>query len=111
MEPTIEKAFEIADYMSNLVGQKRILQEDFEQTLYVYINGGTFKATRELISFISNLDTESYIIVDENKIPIFIEELSLFLDKLKAKHTEAVNLYFTRYESLLKNKNFENLLT
>lgn len=110
MEPQVEKAFEIANFMTTLASQKRILKEDYEQTLLCYHNGGTFKATRELIAFISSLKTDHFVVVDENQIPIMITNIPEFLDKVLAQHTEANNSYFSQYQRLIKSKKIESLV-
>ena len=52
MDERIEKAFNVANYMATLSNQRRIILEEFEQKLVYYVNGGTFKITPELISFV-----------------------------------------------------------
>lgn len=110
MEPQIEKAFEIANFMTTLASQKRILQEEYENTLLCYYNGGTFKASQELIAFVSVLTTEHYIFVDENTTPILVTDLKEFVAKLLAQHTEANNLFFSKYQKLIKSKKVESLV-
>lgn len=110
MEPQVEKAFEIANFMTTMASQKRILQENYQQTLLCYYNGGTFKASRELIGFIVNLKTDHYVVIDENQIPVMITDIPEFIDKLLSHHTEAVNSYFNHYQKLIKSKKIESLI-
>lgn len=51
MDERVEKAFAVANYMSTLSNQRRILLEEYSQKLVYYINGASFKITPELINF------------------------------------------------------------
>lgn len=113
MNPKLEKAFEIANYMATLSAQKHILKEEYLQSLIFYHNGGTFTATRELINFVKtlvDLDNLTYTLVDDNDIPIEITDLAAFLEKVLSTYTFAVNGYFTRYSQLRKSKTVESLM-
>lgn len=113
MDPKIQKAFEAANYMSTLAAQKHIFREEYHQNLVHYHNGGTFKATRELINFIEmllNKENSSIILVDDNNIPIEIEDLKKFSEDILSRHFEAVNEYHSKYSRLKKNRSVEGIL-
>lgn len=114
MNSKLEKAFEVANYMTTLSAQKHILKEEYHQTLIFYHNGGTFTATRELINFVKTLidlqKSQSEVLVDENSIPIEIEDLSKFLEIALSAYTFAVNGYYTKYSQLRKSKTVESLM-
>jgi hypothetical protein len=114
VDTKLEKAFEIANYMASLAAQKYILKEEYCQALIFYHNGGTFTATRELINFVKTLvdltNSETSVLVDNNDIPIDIENLSQFLELALSKYTFAVNGYYTKYSQLRKSKSVESLM-
>lgn len=115
MDPKLEKAYEIANYMTTLSAQKHLLKEEYHQSLIFYHNGGAFTASRELINFVKTLmdlrDTTSSVLVDDNSIPVEIENLSTFLETALSTYTFAVNGYFTRYSQLRKSKTVESLMS
>ena len=94
MNEQVTKAFNIANLMATMANQKRILKEEFEQTLFYFHNGGTFQATPVLISYVQSLkllELEETVIVDSNGIPILVKSLSNFLEQLLDCHVRANN--------------------
>jgi hypothetical protein len=113
MNTQVTKAFDIANLMATMANQKRILKEEFEQTLFYFHNGGTFQATSALIAYVQSLkllELEETVIVDNNGIPILVKSLSNFLEQLLDCHVRANNLYFTKYEDLKKSRSVESIL-
>lgn len=114
MDPKIQKAFEVANYMSTLSAQKQILKEEYCQNLIYYHNGGTFKATRELINFIETLLSRGHdsdvILMDDNDLPIEILDLKSFSGDILSKYFEAINQFYHRYSNLKKSKSIERLI-
>jgi hypothetical protein len=107
LDKALEKAFEISNYMATLASQKQIYKEEFYQNLIHYQNGGSFSVTRELINFVKTLidlghDTNT-VVIDDNDIPIEIEDLKAFQEQLISVYYGAVNEYYSKY-SLLKTK-------
>jgi hypothetical protein len=114
LDPILEKALETANLMTTLANQKRALKEEYEQSLFYFYKGGTFKATRETISFVQSLINMGYIeniiVVDDNNLPINIENLKIFLENLLDLYTQAANTYFTKYEAVKKSRNITSIL-
>lgn len=114
MENFLEKALETANLMTNLANQRRALKEEFEQTLILFHNGGTFTVTKELINFINFLITAKNIektpVIDNNGIPIIINNLQLFLDSLVDLYFQSTNQYYHKYETLRQTKDIKNIL-
>lgn len=113
MEEKVKKAFEIANYMSTLAEQKRIIFEEFQQSLIYFYNGSTFRVTRELINYVKtllDLNQTDAVLIDDNNIPTDIQNLSEFLDKILNVQTQAVNQYHTKYQKIKKNRSVEGLL-
>lgn len=114
MEPAVEKAFEIANIMATLNNQKRVLKEEHEQTLYYFYNGGTFRASNDLISYLAALKQlgmdQNPTITDYNNIPIYIESLDQFTQAVIDCHVRANNLYHAKYQELKKNRSVKGIL-
>lgn len=114
MEEQLKRAFEIADYMSVLSSQKNILKEEYAQNLCYYHNGGSFTLTKDLITFVKLLldsnQLENVVLIDNNNIPVNIENLKDFFEKILSLHTQAANLYYTKYNLLIKNRKVESLI-
>jgi hypothetical protein len=114
MDPKLEKAYEVANYMATLAAQKHILKEEFKQSLIFYANGGTFTVSRELINFVNTLlnlgnDTAA-VLIDDNDFPIDIVDLNKFFQDILATYHSAVNQYYTRYSQLRKSRTVESIM-
>lgn len=113
MEEKLAKAFEIANYMSTLAHQKRVLQETFQQNTIYFYNGYQFNVTKELINFVKTLidlgQTES-ILIDDNNLPVDVQNLSEFLTNILDKYTTAINEYYTNYQELKSKRSVESLV-
>jgi hypothetical protein len=107
MDERIEKAFDVANYMATLSNRRRIILEEYEQKLVYYINGGTFKISPELISFVKLvLDSgrsEDIAFVDTNNFPIIVNDVSKFFDDITEIYFQSVNEYSVKYADI-KNK-------
>jgi hypothetical protein len=114
MDPIVQKAFDVANYMTTLSNQKQILKEEFLQNLIHYHNGGTFTVTRDLINFVKTLidvgHTEDMVLVDDNGTPINIENLKNFFDTILVIYQSATNEYYTKYSQLKNSRNVETLV-
>lgn len=97
MDERLEKAFDVANYMATLTNQKRIIKEEFDQKSVYYINGGTFKITRELISFTKTIvdlgHTSDIVFLDTNHMPVVISNVDEFLTEIINTYFEALNEY------------------
>lgn len=114
MEEKIKQAFETAEYMAVLSSQKNILKEEFNQSLIYYQNGGSFTISKEFLSFVKLLldsnQQENVVLIDDNNIPISIENLKDFFDNVLSKYIESVNEYYTKYNLLVKNRKLESII-
>jgi hypothetical protein len=86
MDERIEKAFGVANYMATLSNQRRIILEEYDQSLIHYFNGATFKIDQQLIGFVKTLvdldHTTDVVLNDSNNLPTQIEDLELFLNNI-----------------------------
>ena len=104
MDPRIEKAFAVANYMATLSNQRRILLEEYSQKLVYYTNGATFMISPELINFTKILlelgHTAEVAFIDTNNFPVVIVDVQDFFDNIVAAYFGATNEYAARYAEL-----------
>lgn len=114
MDERIEKAFETANYMATLSNQKRIIKEEFDQSLIYYINGGTFRITIELISYIKTLidldKTKDTVFIDSNAIPILIDDVQKFLKDTTDQYFSACNMYLEKYSDIRVKRKIKDIV-
>ncbi len=113
MDERLTKALDISNYMVTLNNQKRLLTEQYADNLIYYYNEGQFSISQQLISFCQSLvarEQEEAILVDDNKIPIEIEDLNDFTNTIVSKYFEASNIYLTEYNKLKKNRSVESIM-
>jgi hypothetical protein len=103
MDERLEKALEFSKYRIALVNRKEDLKIKVNNMLTYAHNGGIFKASQELISFVKLLidaNKTTVVIVDTNGNPIEILNLQEFFDELLSKYFEATNYYHIEYKKL-----------
>ncbi len=113
MTENLEKSFELANILTAISNQKRILYEEYEQSLLHFYNGGSFKIDKDLISFLSVLlshNNNSCVLVDANKLPIEIEDVATFLSTIIDQYVRCSNAYFAEYQKIKNNKNLQSIL-
>jgi len=114
MDERVEKAFEIANYMSTLSNQRRVALEELEQKLVHYTNGGTFKITPTLINFtktVLDLGHDSDMaFIDENNLPILINDVQKFFDTIVEIYFQAVNEYASKYAEIKSKRKVEDIV-
>lgn len=113
MDERLEKALDFSNYMLTLNNQKRILKEKFDEECVYYHKGGKFTVTKELVSFINVLvekGNESVVLVDDNEIPVSIDDTSDFLDNILDTYFIASNNYHNEFDKLKKNRSVEKLI-
>ena len=113
MDTRLEKALEFSNYMITLGNQKRILKEQFQNNLIHYYNGGQFTVATGLVSFCQSLlalEQTSTILIDDNSIPVDVEDLELFTGDILSVYWKAANTYLTEYNKLKKNRTVEGIV-
>ena len=85
------------DYQLN----KTILREKIQTDLHVTHNGGLFKATPELISFLSIWDQDTLYLEDEYQNPVMINCTELLTD-CKEHFQQIMNTWHQQHAELRK---------
>lgn len=113
MDERLEKALDFANFMVTLNNQKRSLREKYYTECVYYHNGGTFSLSKDLITFVKTLidigNTDQVVLIDNNDLPIRIENLNQFLDDIIDQYFIASNNYYNEYQLLKKNRSVEAL--
>jgi hypothetical protein len=114
MDQKLADALEFSNYMVTLNNQKRTLYEKFKTEVIFYQNGATFSVSKELITFLKTLidtgnDTD-VVLVDDNNLPVMIEDLKSFFNDVMNKYFSAANSYYTEYQKLKNKRSVESLV-
>ena len=114
MDERIEKAFAVANYMTTLSNQRRIILEEYNQKLLYYIGGATFKINLELINFtkvLLDLGHDSEVaFIDTNNFPVLISDVQQFFDNITAIYFEATNEYAVKYAELKSKRKIADIV-
>lgn len=114
MDEKLEKAIQTANYMATLTNQRKLALEEFNQSLIYYFGGASFTATPNLISFLKMLidnGNTSAVVLDDNSIPVKIEDLSEFYNNILSIYGEASLIYYVKYTELKKKRKIEDLVS
>jgi hypothetical protein len=114
MDERLKKALDYSNFMITLTNQKRILLEQYNNDLIYYFNSGQFTVSQQLVSFCQSLlslkQTET-VLVDDNGLPVEIENLEDFTKNILNVYFTASNRYLTEYTKLKKNRTIEGIVS
>ena len=114
MDERLEKAFAIANYRSTLSNQRRIINEEFEQQLVHYHNGGTFKVDPTLLTYTKMMLDLEYThdvpFLDVNSFPVVIPDVKEFFDKILLQYITSLNVYSTKFAELRSKRKIGDML-
>jgi hypothetical protein len=104
MDQRLIKALEASKNLESLNRQKKYAFEKYQESITVYHNGGLFTAGVELIREIGlylSKDIETAIFIDNENIPIEIENLQNFYHKVWDIYIRALQEYKTEYNDII----------
>lgn len=108
MDERLTKALEFANFQQTLYLEKKRLQDKLKKDLTFGYNGGIFNADRNFIVFLNLLIPEegksSVTILDDNLIPIQINDISDLQQRTLKVYFTAVNQYSLEFENLRKKR-------
>lgn len=114
MDERLEKAFQTANFMAALTGQRKLALEEFQQGLIYYQSGASFTITRDLMCFVKMLIdsgyTEDTVLIDDNNMPVQIKDLQDFYDNILDQYFQSANQYYIKYADLKKQRKVEDLI-
>jgi len=107
IDKRLEEALVHANYRTTLNIQKQNARLKLQKNLTFSTNGGTFKVSPELISFVSALlskGRKETIMLDVNENPIEIANLEEFLENISDTYYECMNEYLTEVKGINKSR-------
>ena len=114
MDERIEKAFDVANYFVTLSNQRRIILEEFTQQTIFYINGATFIIDPTLINYTKIMLDLGHVqdvpFVDVNKLPVIINNVQEFFDKINDIYFTALNKYAAKYGEISSKRNVKDII-
>jgi hypothetical protein len=117
MDDRLQKALDFSKYRISLFNTKENIKIKVDSMLTFSVNGGIFKISTDLISFVKAMKDSGYsylVILDMNKNPIEISNLDNFLKDITSKYFEATNFYYSEYTKLRKMRSvkeqFEDII-
>ena len=105
MDERLSKALEFSNFRVSLFNKKENIRLKMDTMLSYATNGGLFKSTPELISFIKIIidsGKDEIVLVDVNGNPIEITDIPKFYNELMSRYFQATNFYYVEYEKIRK---------
>ena len=109
MDKRLTDALEFANYSHTLFNQKKLAHQKFIDSCVHYHNAGKFTITQQLITF-CELNKKSIILLDDNNIPVHIDNVSKFLKIIKEKYNNAISAYHTEYQKITSSKTVSGII-
>jgi len=112
MDDRLEKALEYANYKVTVFQQKQNLKLRLDQLLTYAHNGGIFKVSEQLISFVDSIlrrEVNEVVLIDTRGNPVKIDDLASFQDAIFSLYFEATNEYHAEYEKLRKARSVKQV--
>lgn len=103
MEKRLEQALEFSNFRNILSTRQENLKVLLKNRLLLTYGGGLFSINSELIGLISSLinaEKKEFIFIDKNNLPILVEDLNDFWDKVFSKYTDSLSKYYKSYQKL-----------
>jgi len=112
MDEKLKNALDFSNYMVTLNNQRRILLEQFKENTKYYYGGGQFTIETSLMSHLSALSnvTNNAILLDDNSIPILVEDVTGFLAEIAKKYDENLRIYYQEYQNIKNSRSVEKLV-
>ena len=109
----LAKALDFSNTMQTFNLAKNNLKVKTQNLLSHSVNGGTFRVSQELISFVNMAvvsEKTSLILLDKNDIPIQIDDTVKFLEDISSLYFEVINEYYNDYQRLRSSRKIEKVL-
>ena len=103
MDTRLEQALEYSNFWNILSTRQENLKVLLKNRLLLTYGGGLFSIDPTLIGLIRSLisiEEKTFIFVDNNDIPIMIDNLQDFEEKVISKYRDALESYYKNYQKL-----------
>lgn len=114
IDTRLEDAVSKANYRITLNNQIQNARLKAEKGLTYSLNGGIFKISPDLISFVQTLLTlgqEDVILLDINKNPIEVSDLSEFQQEIVGRYYETMNEFLSEFKTIRQKRTTEALIS
>jgi hypothetical protein len=85
------------------VSARRVLKEKYEARMLFGWNGGMFRASPEMITFLSLYGNERVVVQDLYETPVEVNAREL-CDLMKARHQEHMNAWLIEFDQVSKTR-------
>ena len=106
IDEQLREALDQAQFRTTLLKHLANAKLKLEQNLTYAFNGGTFKATPELIAFLGVLEKRGLphgaVVLDLHDRPIIIDTVKSFMDELVKVYDQAMISYVVEFRRLVK---------
>lgn len=113
MDQRLEKALEFSHYSQTLNNQIALEKTKIENHLLYAFNGGFFDIDYSLITFVDLMIRQGHteiVLLDKNRVPVKINDLVSFSEKIVSLYFEATNRYHVEYTRLRKSRNVKSVI-
>jgi hypothetical protein len=112
MDNRLEQALEYSNYKVTIFQQKENLKLRLDNLLTYAHNGGIFKISDTLISFVDALirrEVQEVVLIDHRGNPVKVSNIKLFQDEIFGLYFEATNEYQVEFEKLRKARSVKQV--
>jgi hypothetical protein len=113
MDKRLEQALEFSNFRMILFTRQENLKVLLKNSLILSYKGGLFNIDSNLmglISFLTIAGEKKFIFIDNNDLPILIEDLSDFWNKVISKYRDALERYYKSYEKLKEAREIRKVI-
>ena len=113
MDERLAKALEFSNFLETQNNQKRIFLAQYKENIIHYTHGNKFTVTQELINFCHTLSCIypiRAVILDDNNIPVIINDINEFTKELIGVYVFASRKYAADYETIKQNRSVHGLV-
>lgn len=112
MDERLEKALEFSNFIETQNNQKKLYLKQYKNNLIHYSQGHKFTVSTQLINLLSVLietDQEQIVILDDNEVPVTVENAKDFLQDIVGVYLFASRKYAKDYNEIRTGRSVEGL--
>tara|TARA_R110001606_G_scaffold87896_1_gene198045 strand:+ start:125 stop:466 length:342 start_codon:yes stop_codon:yes gene_type:complete len=111
MDSQLSSALEFANYTQTLYNQKKLAEQTFLDACVIYRNAGKFTITIQLIVLCQGYrNRSSVILLDDNNIPIKLDDIGVFAQEIQKSYTAAISTYYDEHQRIISNKDVKGVI-
>lgn len=113
MDDKLKNALDFSNYVITLYNHKRVILEKYNENVIFYNNGGKFTINQTLICFcktLLDLGQCEVVLIDDDGVPISIQNIQEFMNKILNVYTTSTNEYLSEYYKLIKNRSVAGIV-